>query len=249
MKVCFNGCSFTEGVGFEPHQRPEVIYDRLVCRELGWSGDNIAVGGSSNHGIFMRSAQAIRSGQYQVVATQWSSLNRQWFYPGPDTVYFTNDGRASYRYRHINLDKSNKKFFDDTVRVLNHDYQNIIDLIDYCGILQDLGRQHGTRIVMINGLVPWTTDLVHYHGGDLQHGLSAYTKQILDFAHRSDQEVRQFFMKLQTKFAQLDQTQWVNLFDSFMHNCMDLSPTDHHPGEKSHRQMANRVLDYLQVAR
>lgn len=247
MKVCFNGCSFTEGVGFTVEQRPSVIYDRLVCQELGYQYNNIAVGGSSNHLIFVRSATAIMSSQYDIVFTQWSGLNRQWFFPGPDAEFYINDGRPDYKYRDLYLNKQQKQTFEDTLRIINHDYHNIFDLIDYCKILSSLGKQHKTKVININGLVPWQNDLVNPVSNNLENSLSIYTKEILDFYNRSDAEVLNFFVRLQTKFSELDQTQWVNLFDSFMHNCVDRSPTDNHPGKQSHYQMAQKVINYIRL--
>jgi len=86
MKVCFNGCSITVGEGFSFEQRDSFIYDRLVSKKFNFESDNIAVAGSSNYKIFMRSAKAIMSGKYDLVVTQWSALNRVWLHPGPETM-------------------------------------------------------------------------------------------------------------------------------------------------------------------
>jgi len=110
-QACFNGCSFTVGEGFPPEQRDEHIYDRLVSRHYFFKAENIAVGGSSNYTIFMRSCQALLSGQYDIVFTQWSALNRIWLHPGPDVAFFTNDRKYSdFSYRDIYITKEKKKY-------------------------------------------------------------------------------------------------------------------------------------------
>jgi hypothetical protein len=248
MKICFNGCSLTVGEGFPEHQRPTFVYNHLVSRALTAEHDNIAKGGSSNYLIFMRSAEAIMTGAYDVVITQWSALNRLWLYPGPDCSFFTNDIRyKEFNYRGLHLGVRDKKKFCDTIKLFNHDYANIFDLIDYCKILNKLAETNNTKNVFVNGLVPWCNDLTRPLGPNLATGLSEYTKSILDFESRNDVEIIKFFKQLQEKFTELDQTKWVNLFDSFDSISADLGPEGHHPGINSHQLMADKIIDYIKM--
>lgn len=246
LKTCFNGCSFTVGEGFPVEQRDDFIYDRIVARQFDFDHTNIAQGGSSNYTIFMRSANAIISRQYDIVFTQWSALNRIWLSPGPDCTFYTNDNRhPDFRYREIYLSKADKQKFKDTAIMLNHDYQNIIDVVDYCKILTELSQHTGTRAVFINGLVPWKNDLVQPLTDNLATSLSDYTKSILDFEHRPDEEIIKFVQQLQDKFKEVDPDMWVNLFDSFVENIVDVGPEGHHPGLRSHQWMAAQVANYI----
>jgi|LakMenEpi03Aug12_release.lakeMendotaPanAssembly.Ray.scaffolds.fasta_scaffold60812_5 hypothetical protein len=246
LKVCFNGCSITKGEGFPVEQRDNTIYDRIVTRQFDLEATNISQGGSSNYTIFMRSAWAVMSGLYDVVCTQWSALNRLWLSPGPDCVFFTNDNRQpDFHYRDIYLSNSDKQKFKDTILLLNHDYQNILDLLDYCGILSTLAQHTNTQVVFINGLVPWQSDLVQPLTTDLTNSLSDYTKSILEFDYRSDEEIIKFAQKLQDKFKQADITLWVNLFDSFFKNIVDYGPEGHHPGVQSHQWMATQLANHI----
>ena len=243
-KACFNGCSFTVGEGFFPDQRNEHIYDRLVSRALDLDHTNIAVEGSGNHEIFMRSADALKQ-DFDILFVQWSALNRIWLYPGPDSRWFLNDGHDEFHYREIQLDKKSKKTFENTLLMMNHDYHNICELVDYCSILDRLSEHHGKIVVYINGLVPWTEDIAKPLSTDLYESLSEYTKEILDFDNRDDQEIIQLFGRLQQKFSELDQSKWVNLFDSFVSDTVDKGPQGHHPGIQSHIIMAEKILSYL----
>lgn len=254
MRACFNGCSFTVGEGFPPDLRDQYIYDRLISKTFNFSWHNIAKGGSSNYLIFLRSASSIISKQYDIVFNQWSALNRLWLFPGPDTEYSINSERfifstgkqENYKYRDICLSNKEKTNLDNILLCLNQDYQNIIDLIDYCIILDQLAKYNSVKIVHINGLVPWTQELNTYQESkDLKSQLSSYTQSILDFDHRDDNEIIKFFKKLQDKFCELDQTAWVNIFDSFHKNTIDKGPEGHHPGVQSHRWMADQVINYI----
>ena len=246
MNVCFNGCSFTVGEGFFESQRDQYIYDRLLTKQFGFDSTNVAVGGSSNHTIFMRSAGEIISNKYDLVITQWTALNRIWLSPGPDTVFFTNDQSIpDYKYRDLYLSASEKKTFCNTLLLMNHDYANIMELIDYCNILCALANTMSIKIIFVNGLVPWQNDLVRPLTNDLGQSLSQYTKSMLDFDHRSDPEIVEFVTKLQTKFQNLDQSKWSNLFTSFHSATTDKGPQGHHPGPISHKWMADNISDYL----
>ena len=248
MKLCFNGCSLTVGEGFPEHQRPTFIYNHLVSQALDAEHDNIAKGGSSNYIIFMRSAEAILTGAYDIVVTQWSALNRLWLYPGPDCSFFINDVKnKEFNYKELHLSARDKKKICDTIKLLNHDYANIIDLINYCKILNKLAETNTTKNVFVNGLVPWCDDLTRPLGPNLETSLSEYTKSILDHESRDDVETIKFFTQLQEKFTELDQIKWVNLFDSFDSISIDVGPEGHHPGINSHQLMADKIINYMET--
>jgi len=245
MNICFNGCSFTVGEGFPIVLREQYIYDRLLEKQFNFNRTNIAQGGSSNYTIFMRSAAAIMSGEYNCVITQWSALNRIWLSPGPDSVFFVNDQLPEFKYRTIHLTGTEKHIFKNTLLLLNGDYNNIIDLIQYSKILESLAKLHNVKLGFINGLVPWTDDLIQPLGSDLNSSLSDYSKSMLDFENRPDTEIVKFFQQLQEHFATLNQSSWVNLFDSFQSNIQDVGPEGHHPGINSHLTMANKTAEFL----
>jgi hypothetical protein len=246
VNICFNGCSFTWGEGFDLPDRDLHVYDRILAKKYNWSRTNIAMPGSSNHTIFLRSAQAIQSKQYDIVFTQWSALNRIRLSPGPEAYYFINDVRYSdYTYRDLYINRKDRQKLNELLLLLNHDYQNIIDLTVYCSILEQLATVNNTRVVFINGLVPWQSDLVQPMGSDLGQSLSLYSKSILDFVDRSDDEIIEYFSKLQQKVATLNKSNWVNLFESFQSNICDIAPAGHHPGIKSHEWMADKITDFL----
>jgi len=247
LTACFNGCSFTFGEGFPENQRDHYIYDRLLSKQFGLDSKNISIGGSSNYTIFMRSAAAIMSQTYDIVFTQWSALNRMWLFPGPDSQFFLNDNKnKDFIYREIQITASQLQQIKDTLLMLNHDYHNIFDLIDYCAILEHLAQLNSVKIVFINGLVPWQQDLNNpANKEDLDRSLSDYTKFMLDFDNRSDDEIILFFSNLQRKFTKLNQSLWVNLFNSFQHNTVDHGPEGHHPGIKSHQWMADKISNFL----
>ena len=245
MNICFNGCSFTEGEGFPIDQRDSFIYDRLLEKQFLFKRTNIAQGGSSNHCIFMRSAESIISGCYNCVVTQWSALNRLCLYPGPDLKFTVNRALADFSFQDIFGTIEEQTKFKKILLLLNGDYHNIIKLIKFTKILEVLAKEKNVKLVFINGLVPWTDDLVKPIGNDLSISLSDYSKSIIDFDHRDDREIIKFFQQLQQEVNTLNQQLWVNLFDSFYNNIQDLGPEGHHPGINSHQWMANKTSKFF----
>lgn len=245
--VCWNGCSFTVGEGFPEDQRNHFVYRSLVDKHFEFSSDLLATGGASNYKIFMSSAQAVISGKYDIVFTQWSMLNRIWLYPGPDTSFFLNDAIKDYRYRDIYISPKDKQRLKDQLLILNHDYHNILDVIQYCNILENLSLSCRTKLVFINGCLPWNNDLNNNTvREDLEKCLSDYTKSILDFDRREDNEIINFFQQLQSKFSTLNQSLWVNIFDAMYKNIIDVGPEGHHPGVETHKWMYNIISKHLQ---
>jgi hypothetical protein len=246
IKICFNGCSFTWGAGYNDTDRELYVYDRVVSQYFNFDRTNVAVNASSNHNIFMRTAEAFLANTYDVIVVQWSALNRLWLSPGPDAYFFVNDYTyPDYRYRDLYISKSEKSMLNNFLLLLNHDYQNIHDLIEYCNILNSMSLSTKTKIVHINGIVPWTNDLSTPLSNDLEQSLSKYTKDILDFDHRDDEEIIKYFNRLQSKFSTLDQSNWVNIFESFRDNSIDQGPEGHHPGIASHQWMADQTIKHL----
>lgn len=214
---------------------------------MQWSRDNYAKRGASNLLIFLNAAQCMQSGRYDSVFVQWSALNRLWLFPAPDaTIDINSLLHVNFDYRGVTINRKDRKQLHDLLSFLNHDFHNILQLIDFCCILETMSKQIGCDVYFINGLVPWTRELademVH---DDLSTFLSAYTKEILDFDQRDDLEILGFLDVLRQKFRSLSQNLWINLFDSMQSLCLDKGPLGHHPGIQSHAVMAEKIIAFF----
>lgn len=247
MKVCWHGCSATIGAGFPEDQRDQFVYDRLVCKKLGFDSDNLAEPGASNVNIFRAACASVMSGCYNCVFVQWSELNRLWFYPGPDTEFLASgDSDVHYQYRDILISLKQRHQLRDQVLLLNHDYHNLLALIDFCNILEALANHCQCQLVYINGHIRWKPDLTQIIQIDnLDDTLSDYTKTVLDFDHRNDDELMSFFSRLQNKFASLNRDLWVNLFDPLIEIKLDEGPLGHHYGVKSYAILADLIESHI----
>jgi len=244
--ICFNGCSFTWGEGFTEQERQIYSYPCVVGKHLDEEVYNIAKKGSSNYLTFLRSAEAIQSNKYDIVFTQWTALNRLWLFPSPTTEFFTNDNITEYNYNGIYFSKKKKKQLVSDLKILNGDYQNILDLVQYCNILDDLALLYNTPTFYINGLLPWTDELFEkIPFNNLTNELSNYSKELFNFENLDDNEIIAFYEKLLSNLLLIDQNKWINIFDSFIDNVTDNTPEGHHPGIKSNQWMANKIIKFL----
>lgn len=243
MKICFNGCSYTYGEGFFDDERHLYNFDYIVSDHFNAERKNIAMCGSSNLLIFQRSADEIINGDSDIIFNQWTSLNRVWFSPSPETFVFSNQKDHHYSFGDF---KINLKKFKETLKFINHDYQNIIDLCGYVQILDNLSALTGKKCIHINGILPWENDLIKkYDKNDLFKSLSEYTRDILDFDNKDDKEIITHFDKLQKNFLKIKIDRWVNIFDSWGNNILDIGTVGHHPGIKSNQYFAEKIINFL----
>ena len=246
MKVAFAGCGMTRGDGFDMAYLAPEIWPNIISRVFGFDSKNLGIDGASNLRIFQAASTAILSKKYDLVFCQWTVLNRLCLSSGPGNwVYLTGDGNDQFEYHNIKYNQQEKIGLELLTRLLNHDYQNIIELVDYVNVLEDLAKYHQVKIAHVNGMVPWQSDLADENTAKDFSTMSEYTRQLLNFDNRDDKEIQQLFLKLHKKFTQMNPQHWINLFDSFQSQTVDVGPLGHHPGPRSHVLMSNLVRNYL----
>jgi hypothetical protein len=135
--------------------------------------------------------------------------------------------------------------FSDQYYILNHEYHHLSQLIDYVNLLSNIDGT--TKVVFINGLIPWKSDLLNLECLlNPAKFLSDYTKELLDFDNRSDNELGELFTQLHDKVETMDYTMWVNMFDSMDSLMIDYGNDGEHPGIKSHTMYANMIIDHIE---
>jgi hypothetical protein len=246
-KFTFVGCSFTVGVGLNLEKSDPDNYTQLVSNKFEAVLKNIAVGGNSNYNIFISALNDILFETPDVIFVQWSALNRLWVYPGPDTsLQLSHIINKDYQYKDLYYSKKDLQYLTDHWHILNHDFKYISDLINYCNILEEISNGR-TQIVFINGLVPWTEEIVHLNNNiNFSSDLSEYTKELLSIDSRDDAEITDLFLKLKSAILSLNKSLWVNKFNSMYKLMVDLGTDKSHPGPKSHQLYADMIITYLE---
>ena len=100
---------------------------------------------------------------------------------------------------------------------------------------------------MIAGNMPWTEDLFTAYSdkSDLGSCLSDYSKELLDFDNRDDSEILSLLSQLKQRFDLLDLNNWIWVFESIPMLTVDRAPLDLHPGPKTMKIIATRIINFL----
>jgi hypothetical protein len=218
MKFHFNGCSITQGAGFTNEKLDPRIYPNLIATDH----INDASGGASNLKIFLHTSKAIVDNLADVYVVQWSAVHRHWVYPAPD--------RGIYFGSNLDPNSPNNKFITQ-YQLLNHDYGNIMQLIDFCRILQDQASSHNVQLLFVNGLVNWSDDI-------------DWMKELV-LGAESDHE--RFVEQMQNNMELVDWDLWINPWNSIYENKLDVAEDDSHPGPLTHKRIAKQLKDKLKV--
>ena len=219
-KFYFNGCSITAGHGFAHGEIDDRIYTNLVAK----NSINDASGGSSNLKIFLHSSKAIVDNLADIYVVQWSSVHRHWVYPAPDKgIYIGTAAKRIY-----NHDAADDKFITQ-YQLRNGNYSNIMQLIDFCRILQDQASSHQAKLIFVNGLVNWSNN---------QDWMA---KLVEDASSDHDR----FIEILQNNMELVDWDLWINPWNSIYDSKLDVAEDGLHPGPLTHKHIADQIRDKL----
>jgi len=246
MRFTFIGCSFTVGEGLDYEKDDQNNYTNILTSH--YSADtmtNLSIGGNSNYNIFITALNEILFNAPDKIFVQWSALNRLWVYPGPDTqLALSYTIKEDYNYRDIYYSKKQLQEFTNVYHILNHDYNHLLNLINYCNILTKINN---CQVIFINGLVPLTHEILDKNTAtNFSGNLSEYSKEILEFDTRDDDELNKFFNKLNIAVTSLDNRYWVNMFNSLQNQAVDVGNDNLHPGIKSHHRYADMIIKYIE---
>ena len=226
--IYFGGCSFSMGAGFDQEIDDHRIYPNIVGSELGYQVINEAEGGSSNLKIFIRAAKALIENVADIYVLQWSALHRHWLYPTPDSGLYLGGS----------WENTPNSDFIKRFQQLNHDYGNIMQLIDFCRIIYSMSQMLDRQVIFVNGLLPWTQDLLCT---DLP--TSSYVEELLkDLAPEDRQE---FKSRITNNLELLEWQSWANPWNSMWDMKIDDAPLDDHPGPETHKLIARNVVDAI----
>ena len=248
MRILVNGCSFTRGLGFESEDQAPEIWPNLLCQKTSAPVTNIAKSGSSNLEIFLSTLRELQEREYDLVIVQWTELRRTWLEPGLDRRYVCatpprnfHTIKEAWQHHDMHLSVKQRRQFEETLLMLTGDYRACHDLVTYCNTLQQIHP----KIIFINGLVPWTQDLVELKTPwDLAASMSGFTRDMLEFDHKSDEEIRHWWQQLHDRMS-LVLPFWANPFESWFDNQIDLAPAGHHPGPLGHQWIFDKIWSHM----
>jgi hypothetical protein len=220
--IYFGGCSITMGTGFHNTQQDPSIYPNIVAQDINHMIINDAEGGSSNLKIFTKAAKAIIDDLADIYVVQWSAPHRHWLYPMPNQGIYIGSVFEENQYKN----------FVEQFQKYNHDYPNLMSVIDYCRIITELARLHSRGIVFVNGMLYWKPSWNDRYMEALLKDLDLTSQQ--DFQQRFDNNVEL-----------LDLSLWANPWISIAEMQQDNAPLDQHPGPLTHKKIADLVISVI----
>ena len=227
--IYFGGCSITMGAGYPAQQQDARIYPNIVAQAMYGRADNQAEGGSSNLKIFTRAAKALLDRHHDAYFVQWSALHRHWVYPSPKQGFYIGS--------HVDNSIADPNFVAQ-YQLLNHDYSNIMSVIDYTRILQQMADDASCDIWFVNGMLPWTEDMLIE-----DQVVSSYSTHL--YQGLTPDETADFSQRLRNNLELIDWKQWINPWTSIATMQIDNAPLDTHPGPATHVKLAEMILDVI----
>lgn len=273
-KVVFTGCSFTAGAGWgeidtaDPSLRDirdhSNLYVSLCHTNLSQLKNlevvNYGQTGASNTEIFINTAEMISkfSKEIKILFCQWTAMPRYNFSVGFE-LWSTDEGistRARSKYD-VNLNKGvsyNRKYLNDLLDrllAMHHLHPEILKVVKYSNILQNLAQAFGIKLYFINGLCPWDQNYFVKLSGVLPEEYTLFTKkEILNIESRDDKDIFKLYDIMHTDYAQaggINPSQWVNLYDPMISNKIDTNHDNQHPGTKSNQLYFEQIKKFLET--
>lgn len=244
-RTCFIGCSYTAGTGFElEHNDPDfwpVILHNRIPQLCSTEYINLGIRGASNEIIFSAATNAILDHKPKYVFVQWSGYPRLHVLLGietyPCTQMFSWDAELLDHNLHtVNYSAEYLSSIRDRFLSLEHQHNQIKNIVYYTNTLIKLVGQLNCKIFFVNGLCTWDQDYFVRRTDVLPSQYTQCTQKFLNVATRDDKEVFTLYNKIHTDYQQfggIQETYWLNLYNSLMHNKIDVNQDNRHPGKQS----------------
>ena len=247
--IAFFGGSIPSGIGFSDRKQSKFIYPNLI-RDHGYEIVNCSEQGSSNYKIFLSCCNFLTNQYADIIVIEWNTFCRFWF--SPKFNFEISISAAGFNIdknlqRDIGLSDTDLKQIQKYLLILNGDYKSVIELFDYCLILQEFANTKNIQVAMINGSIPWTDKLFQNpdHVQNIFLETDHFTRNILDVENLSDDKVIEWWKKIYEKFTKINLDNWVCFSEMLSKLQIDSAPLDKHPGKLSHKIFADKILNHI----
>lgn len=257
----FFGCSFTAGKGFElGKDDPQLWVNLLHAHNSNIRSTNLinlGESGASNEKIFYNAVSSLLEYRPKYAFVQWTSAPRYSVLLGvetyPTTQYFGHDGHTHEHNLHggITYTTSYLEGIKNRFLSLHHPHADILNIIKYSNTLNNLATNTGTKLFFINGICPWDDQFFIKLENVLPDRYTMYTKKILETNTRDDKEIFELYNKIHNEYQQsggVQESQWLNLYNSFGNNKIDVNNDGTHPGIQSNQlyfKIVNQALEQV----
>lgn len=263
--VIFAGCSFTAGDGWtdvdDPKSHPNLwvnLCHQNIPKFQNLALVNLSQGGASNTDIFEQAVSALTHyrGDSVVLLCQWTAMPRyQWqigFELWDTKEHITTRDLDDHDVNLSDGTRYPRKYINDIksrFRAMHHLHWEILKVVKYSKILEDLAERLGSTVFFVNGLCPWDKHYFTKLENVLPEDYTEFTKKtILDIDSRSDQDIKKLYDLAHHHYTQaggINQDLWINLYDSFRKTQSDFNFDGNHPGKQSNQLYSSVVENRL----
>lgn len=244
----FSGCSFTAGTGFDFEKQDPALWTNQLHNKLfaHTTQINVSSGGRSNAGIFQDTVKALLSYPVETAVVQWTNMPRYLVQLGFELyetfqLFSPNSPCREHKLNNITYSSSYLNTVRDRFVSLNHDFYEILDLVEYVNSIAKLAKLTQTQVYFVNGLCPWDQDFFDQLTNVLPDKYTQYTQKLLNVDNRDDSEIFELYNKMHSKLTQaggIRSHQWLNLYNSLRTCQVDTNQDQLHPGPLSNKQYA-----------
>jgi hypothetical protein len=271
-KLVFSGCSFTAGHGWNEHDPTNSTVTTVSESPNLWVNlcyqnikqfknlklINVGIGGASNTEIFQSTIKSIsdHGDEIDTIFCQWTAMPRYNFKVGFELWNTDESLNTTNRIDNINLNNGSQWSRRDVNNLLNkfkvmhHLHWEILKVVEYSNIISKIAKQMQIKnVFFINGLCPWDDNYFTQLTNAKSNSYTPFTKkEILNIDSRSDQDIFILYSQAHQHYKEaggIDESRWINLYNSFLKNRIDFNFDKIHPGIQSN-QLYYQII-YLEM--
>ena len=274
-KLVVAGCSFTAGQGWvdcngDPEQSRRLegkdspyLWVNLCHTNIKQFQDleliNAGLGGASNTQIFENTIDTLVNHHTNIdtLMVQWTSMPRYAWNVGLElwdtTETLAGDNPRKHDHRLSDGTVYSRKYLQDLrdrLITTHHLHWEILKLLKYATIINRYCDRFDIKCVFINGLCPWDQDYFVRLNNAVPSDYTVFTQTaILNVKDRSDDDVFKLYCKIHDDYNQhtLQTSQWINLYNSFWKNRVDVNYDGTHPGVRSNQLFCQIVKKFVEA--
>jgi hypothetical protein len=254
--VLFAGCSYTAGSGWpqdklDPNLWVNLLHQNTKLNEYHMI--NCAQGGRSNSGIFADAVYNLTHNDCEYAFVAWTSSPRYQMQLGCEVYdtccwFIPNSRIFDYNLNNINYTSSYLENIRDRFTTLAHLYGEILPVVSYVNSLTRLAKLTKTKIFFINGLCEWDNQYFIRLENVLPNQYTKFTKKLIDVDNRDNDEIFKIYSKIHNEYDQLggiQESHWINLYNSMWSQMIDTNPDLAHPGIKSNQLYFQQISQHI----
>jgi len=271
-KIVFTGGSITSGYGWngievsldneyvEKDKASPYLWVNLLHKNVDEFKQcelhNLGSPGEANSTIFKQTVQAIsKLDNIKYIFCSWVSAPRYVFDVGFELyetreVWHPADGPD--KDRNLNNLFLSRKYLNDIKNrflTLHHLHYEILKIVEYVNIINDLCKLHNINVYHINDSCIWDDNYFTRLNITKPTEFTEFTRsEIINISGRDDNEIYWLYQKMHDDYnnaGSICSDSWINLYDSFLSNQTDFNNDNIHPGKESNISYFNKVKNFL----